>query len=108
MNYKELSKFYEDNFSLSYLNTDFIDQVALISLICYLTQQMQKKKPGINCYEIIMKIATNEAPIDFLESLSIVCQSFYRINGKYETFNIKDSKTMISKIREILRTYVPF
>ena len=46
LSYKQLLQLYSDHFSLGYLNTDFKNKMALISMICYLTYQLIS-----NCYE---------------------------------------------------------
>ena len=41
LSYKQLLQLYSDHFSLGYLNTDFKNKMALISMICYLTYQLK-------------------------------------------------------------------
>ena len=111
LSYEDRKEIYANNFSLSYLNTDIGSKFALISLICYLTHKMQLKKPGINCYKVIMKIIDKEAHtynMEFIENLSIMCEDFMKNTSEFLTFDIKTGKEMAQKIREILHTWIPF
>ena len=116
MNFEELRKFYSNNFSIGYLNpqskdghTSFERKLILISLINYLYQKNKPKNPDLTYYSLIYKLSDKLGlPEDFIESLAIVCEDF--AYGCYETFRTfgLEGKNIISEIREILSSYVPF
>lgn len=110
--YEVLEKEYNKYFSLSGLNTDISNKFALISLICFVTQKMRKQNPDVTCYSTIMKIVgddtVNDYYLEFLRGLSIICNDFMLHTKEFMTFDLKSSKEIISKIREILSTWVPF
>lgn len=108
LSYKQLLQLYSDHFSLGYLNTDFKNKMALISMICYLTYQLKLKKPDVTHYQIVMKMADGLGlPEDFLKGLSVVCDSFGYGCTEFPTFNLT-AKEMIKSIKEILSKYIPF
>lgn len=106
--YSELKQIYSENFSMGYLNTDINSKFALISLICHITKKSKEKNPDSTCYNIIQALnKDNIIPDDFVKSLSIVCEDFMYGCTTFPTFNIKGSD-MITTIRNILKTYIPF
>lgn len=111
-NYEDLEHNYAENFSLSGLNTDISNKFALISLICFVTKKMRKQNPDTTCYNVIMKIVEKDNVDDFylkfLRGLSVVCNDFMQHTTEFMTFDLKTSKEIISKIREILATWLPF
>ena len=46
--------------------------------------------------------------MEFLRGLSVVCTDFMNHTTEFLTFDLKSSKDMITKIREILNTWLPF
>lgn len=105
--YQEMQSLYKKLFSLGYLNTDINSKFALISLICYLTYELQKKNPDVTHYQIIRKIAGTDIPEDFIKGLAVVCSDFSYGCNKFPTFGIEDKK-IPSKIKELLSSYLPF
>lgn len=105
--YEELQRTYSHYFSLGYLNTDINTKFALISLIGYITYKLKLKKPGITSYRIIRKIIGDELPEDFIKGLAIVVDDFSYGCKEFPTFGIEDKK-IPSKIKEILKSYLPF
>lgn len=109
--YEDLSKEYAEYFSLSYLNCDLEEKFGLISLVCFLTKQARVKTPDATCYQVLMKIISgeeNQHNLQFIRGLSIVCADLMTHSNKFLTFGMKSSKEMVSKIKEILHTYLPF
>ncbi len=110
-NYEYRKEIYETYFSLGHLNTGIGRKFALISLICYLTHKLQLKKPEVTCYKVIMKIIEKEVhkhDPDFIENLSIICDDFMKNTSEFLTFDIKSTKEMANKVKEILNTWLPF
>ena len=110
--YSELEEYYSRYFSLGGLNTTIENKFGLISLICYITQQVRKKNPDATCYQVIMKVV-GDIPADkytteFLRGLSVVCDDFMKHTTEFLTFDLKSSKAIMAKIKEILDTWLPF
>ncbi len=105
-------KLYEENFGVSFLDASIEERLAVIGLICNVTHGLQMKKPGINCYKVIMKIMENttipSSALVFFEGLAIMCEDVMRNATEFSDFGIKTGKERISKIREILNKYLPF
>lgn len=110
-NYEELQKIYSEYFSLSYLNTSIDNKFGLISLVCYLTNKIRMKHPDTTCYSVLMKIIEKDIHkynVPFIEHLSIICEDFMKYTTNFMNFNLKTKSEIVSKIREILDTWVPF
>lgn len=109
--YRDLAGVYSYYFSLSHLNTDIGSKFALISLICHLTSNIRKRKPEVTCLQVINKILEKgKVTYDeqFIQGLSIICEDFMRNTTEYLTFELKTQKAMVSKILEILSSWLPF
>ena len=106
MDYESLKKVFSDNFSLGYLNTDAGNKLVLISLICYLTQKLKEKKPGVTHYQLIMKLA-KDLPENFVVGLSIICEDLAYGCTKFPNFGVEDKK-IPETIKNLLKTYLPF
>lgn len=103
-----LKKIYQDNFSLSYLNTSAGNKLALISLLCYITQKAKEKKPGVTVYQIIMQVTKDcVLPEEFVVGLSIICEDFMDNCTEFPTFGTPE-KNIILEIKNLLKTYLPF
>ena len=106
--YNELKQYYNENFSLGYLNTDINSKFALISLICYVTKKSREKNPDANCYSIIQALNKDDIiPQHLVKSLAIMCEDFMYGCSEFPTFNIKGSD-IIKTIKDILKKYIPF
>lgn len=105
--YSDLKSYYSKYFSLGYLNTDINTKFALISLICYLVNKLKEKRPDVTYYQIIYKLGVDSVTEDFIKGLSIMCEDFAYGCKEFPTFGIKD-KDIPLKIKEILKTYLPF
>ena len=109
--YQDLENYYKEYFSLGNLNCDIGSKFALISLICFLTKQARIKNPDATCYLVIMKIIDGEESqydMKFIRGLSVVCTDMMKHCNEFLTFDLKSSKAMVSKIKEILKTWLPF
>lgn len=109
--YKDLEQYYKEYFSLEGLQCDLSNKFALISLICFLTKQARQKNPDVTCYQVIMKIIDGEESqhnMKFIRGLSIVCNDIMKHSNEFLTFDLKTSKSMVNKIKEILSTWLPF
>ena len=114
MTFKELDKFYSDNYSIGYLNASpstrspFENRLVLISLICYVTYRTKLKNPDVTHYQIIMKLSEGLGlPDKFIWGLSIICSDFSYQCTEFPTFGLK-GQDIVKEIRGILKTYIPF
>ena len=107
MNYSELEDIYKKHFSLGYINTDINTRFALISLICYITKKLKSKHPDITYYQVIYKLAEGNIPEDNIKGLAILCEDFAYGCTEFPTFGIDDKK-IPGKIKEILKSWLPF
>lgn len=115
MTFKELRKFYSDNFSLGNLNLSekdkhsvFERKLILISLICYVVEKNKPKNPDFSPYMLLYKL--NEKlglPDDFLKGLAIVCEDFSYNCHDFPTFGW-EGKKILEEIISMLKTYLPF
>lgn len=114
MTYKELDKFYTDNYSIGYLSSSsgkrspFENRIVLISLICYITHKNKAKNPDLTHYQVIMKLSDKLGlPDNFIIGLSIVCKDFSYHCSEFPTFGLV-GQDIIKEVRAILATYLPF
>ena len=114
MTFKELDKFYSDNFSIGHLNASpstrspFENRLVLISLICHVTYRTKLKNPDVTHYQIIMKLSENLGlPENFIWALAIICKDFSYQCTEFPTFGLK-GQDIVKEIRGILKTYLPF
>jgi hypothetical protein len=87
---------------------DMGDKIALISLICYLTNALKQKKPGITHYEVI-RLCTKSIGItdDIVEKLSLLCNWFSIGCTKFPDLGMK-AKDMPDKIKDLILNILPF
>lgn len=88
------------------------DKLVLISLICYSYEKLKMKNKDLTFLNLLLKITKDFKPSKYfnehLENLAIVCEDFYYGTKTIENFGLKDSKEIINKIKDILKTWVPF
>lgn len=107
MTYQNLKDIFSSNFSLSTLGNDFSDRIALISLICHITEQLKSKKPDVTYYQVVYKLANNLITEDQIKGLAVICEDFGQRCKEFPTFGL-DNKSILEKIKEILSNWLPF
>ena len=108
MDFNTLQKIYNENFSLGYLASDINTKFALISLICYIVTNMQKKKPDVTYYQVVHKLCeTSGWPDNEVKGLAIMCEAFGYGCTEFPTFNVAP-KEIPKTIRQILNKKLPF
>lgn len=113
MKFKELQRFYSENFSLGYINSghdrsSIEERFVLISLIDFITYKAKLKNPDVTHYEIIMKLNKNLGlPDEFIKGLAIVCEDFAYQCTDFPTFGLKGND-IIKQAVSILKSYMPF
>ena len=110
ISYKDLVKVYQNYFSLGYINGDISDKFALISLTCYVTNELRKKGKKVNCYDVLLLVGKDFGDLEkntFLKSLGAVCEDFMYGCDSFPTFNLKSSE-IVKTLKNILDKYVPF
>ena len=114
MTFKELDSFYNEHYSIGYLNASkgsrspFENRIVLVSLICYVTYKTSLKHPDTTHYAVIKKVSDKLGlPENFLIGLSIVCKDFSYQCTDFPTFGLK-GQDIVKEAVAILKTYVPF
>lgn len=105
--YEEMQAIYNKYFSLGFLGKDINSKFALISLTCYVTNKMKKKKPDWTHWSTLYEINKGAVPEDLLKGLAVICSEFGYGCDQFPTFGIEDKK-IPAKIKELLDNYVPF
>lgn len=87
---------------------DLSDKVALISLVCSLTNTLKQKRPEITHYKVI-RLCTNSAGVtdEVVEKLSLLCDWFSIGCYKFPDLGIK-AKDMPNKIKDLIINILPF
>ena len=109
--YDELSNYYNEHFTMSTVNGTLEDRLALIGLICFLTNSARKKNPDATCWQVINKVIPNAGDKHyntFLRGLSIICSDFMKNCSKFDSMGFKTSKEIIDKINSIVNLWTPF
>ena len=110
ISFDKLLKLYQTLFSLGYINSKFENKIALISMVCYVTNAVRKKNPDITCYDVLLKIAKDFGEVNsntFLKSLAVVCEDMMYGCSDFPTFGV-EPKEMPAQIKKILGDYCPF
>lgn len=105
--YEEMQAIYNKYFSLGFLGRDINSKFALISLTCYITNKMKKKRPDWTHWSTLYEINKGAVPEDLLKGLAVICSEFGYGCDTFPTFGIEDKK-IPAKIKELLDNYVPF
>lgn len=97
-------------FTLECINASFEEKVALISLICFLTQQARKKNPDVTVDQVFRKILpeTKRPSNGLLRALTCMCEDYLKGETTFPIFGAKSSKEIVDKILEILDKEMPF
>jgi hypothetical protein len=115
MNFNELRKFYNEHYSLGYLNltesdghSPFERKLILISLINYVYEKNKHKNPDLTYYSLIYKLSQKLGlPDEFIKGLAIICEDFAYGSTNFPNFGL-EGKKILEEIQNILKTYVPF
>jgi hypothetical protein len=105
--YEELQALYTKYFSLDSLGADITNKFALISLVCYITDKVKKKKPDWTHWKTLYEIDKGKSSENFLKGLAVICSDFAYGCATFPTFGIEDKK-IPAKIKELLDNRLPF
>lgn len=108
--YEELQRIYTKYFALPKLSSDASEKLALVSLICYLTEKLQMKKPDVTHWSVLSQLNKKGncgVKEDWLKGLAVVCSDFGYGCTNFPTFGIED-KNIPKKIVEMLKNWLPF
>ena len=105
--YEQLQEIYQKYFSMGYIGIDFESKLALLSMICYITEQMKAKKPDVTHYQVIRNIVKSSWPEDLIKGVAVVCSDMSYGCSKFPTFGLTN-KQMVAKIKELADNYLPF
>lgn len=105
--YEEMQALYNKYFSLDFLGTDINNKFALISLTSHITEKIKKQKPDWTHWKTLYEINKGTVPEDLLKRIAVICSDFSYGCTSFPTFGIPD-KDIPSKIKELLKMYIPF
>ena len=95
ISFDKLFKIYRKYFSLKYINTNTDNKLALIALVCFLTNELQKKNRNITPLPHLLK------------SLACICQDIMYGCTEFNTFGV-ERKDVPKTIKKLLNEYIPF
>jgi hypothetical protein len=110
ISFEKLFRIYQKYFSLNYLNDNTDNKLALIALVCFLTNELKKKDENITCYDVLLKIGKDFPELTkntFLKSLACVCEDIMYGCKEFNTFGVA-RKDVPKTIKKLLDRYVPF
>ena len=110
ISFDKLLRIYQKYFSLHYINTNTDNKLALIALVCYLTNELRKKDKNVTCYDVLLKIGKDFPDLQkktFLKSLACLCEDIMYGCKEFNTFGV-DRKDVPKTIKKLLDEYVPF
>lgn len=111
--YEKTRAIYNKYFSTGCLVTTLENKLALIAMICFITNSINKNKDPLHkvtCYQVICKIGKDfptEVHQDFFKALGAICDDFMYGCTEFPTFGI-DPKVMPKEILKLLNTWLPF
>lgn len=111
--YEKVRTIFNKYFSTGSLSTTLENKLALIAMICFVTNSINKKKDPLSqvtCYQVICKIGKDfplEAQQDFFKSLGAICDDLMYGCTEFPTFGI-NPKEMPKEILKLLNTWLPF
>ena len=113
MEYRDKFSVYNRIFSLgNFTSGDMNDKMVLISLTALTYQKLKEKDSTITPLKILMSITgqiqDDSAFYQFLESLSIIVEDLSYGCKKIDNCGMTTSAEIINKIKEILKTWLPF
>lgn len=87
---------------------DMGDRMALIIMICYLTNVLKQKKPGITHYQVI-RLCTKglEGEDTIIDALSLICDWFASGCTKFPDLGY-EAKKMPDEIKRLIHQLMPF
>ena len=112
-NYEQTRALYNKYFSLGNLNISLEKKLALIAMICFITNNINKSKDTLNkvtCYQVICKIGKDfpdEIHLDFFKALGAICEDFMCGCEEFPNFGI-DPKAMPKEVLKLLNSWMPF
>lgn len=108
MKQNDLRDIYSKYFTVGYIGTDIKKKFAVISLICYIVNNLKEKNPDVTYYQIVNKLSIGTGMTeDEILGLSIVCEDFGYQCTTFPTFDIKPAD-MPKTIRQLLMRRLPF
>lgn len=111
--YEQTRAIYAKYFTLGYIDASMESKLALIAMICYVTDSINKKREALNkvsCYQVICKIGKDlpdETHYNFFKGLGVICEDFMYGCTDFPTFGM-DPKAMPKEILRMLKAWMPF
>lgn len=108
--YEELQTIYRKYFSFPVLGNDISEKLALICLVCHLTELLKQKKPDITHWSVLYQLNQRGncgVREDLLKGLAVVCSEIGYGCTQFPNFGIED-KNIPKKLIELLKRWLPF
>ena len=110
ISFDKLLAIYTKYFSLGYLGNDNNDKLAIIALVCYVTNELNKKGKNLTCYDVLLQIGKDFPDYvknTFFKSLGVICQDLMYCCKIFPDFGLQP-KEMPKTILKLLKSYCPF
>ncbi len=110
--FEELRKIlYDELFVGVPAGQDMGDKIALIAMICYLTNALKKKKPSVTYFDVI-NLCMKDFPLPFvdedqLQILALVCEWFAADCKIFPNLGVSPAE-MPEKIKNLISNLLPF
>jgi hypothetical protein len=111
--YEKTRAIYNKYFSTGNLNLNLESKLALIAMICFITNSINKNKDPLDkvtCYQVICKIGKDfpdEVRYDFFKALGVICDDFMYDCKEFPTFGV-EPKAMPKEVLKLLNSWMPF
>lgn len=113
MSFKDKQSVYSKVYSVgTFSSTDMSEKLVLISLVALVTYKMREKNPETTALQVLLTI-TKQVPdnsgfYQFLEGLAVIVEDMSYNCNTFDSCGCKNSSEIITKIKEILSTWLPF
>lgn len=113
LEYKDKRDIFEKCFSIGNFGTQNVNDILiLLSLVSLTFLKLKEKDPNVTPLSILTKITNqrqdNSEYYKLLESLSILVEDLTYNCTKADNCGLNNSQEIITKIKEILNTWLPF
>ena len=108
--YETMQSLFKTHFHLPNLGTDASEKLALICLICNVTEAMKQKKPDVTHWSVLYLLnQKGQCGVreDWLKGLAVICSEIAYGCTTFPNFGM-ETKDMPKKIIEMLRKWLPF
>ena len=109
---EEKSLVYTRCFGFGTLSSDKLnDKIMLISLVGLTASKLKEKNKDLKTLDILIQItkaSKKDMVYDFIVNLSIIVDDLSYLVKEFDSCGFNESKQIISKIKELISSWVPF